>query len=223
MTQGVFITGTDTEVGKTYYACHLLAALDQQGVRTAAMKPVASGARMIGGELQNDDALVLQQAMNVTLPYARVNPYCFAPAIAPHLAAADAGVEIALANLQQHYQVLRGEARVTVVEGVGGWYTPLNATHSVADLAVALELPVILVVGLRLGCINHALLSAQSIQHSGARLIGWVANVMHAGMPRYEDNIDAIAQRIQVPLRDILLPGSVEKIIQPVSVAGFID
>jgi len=223
MTQGVFITGTDTGSGKTYYACRLLVSLQQAGVRAAAMKPVAAGAQWLHGELQNDDALKLQQAMNVKLPYAQINPYCFAPAIAPHLAAADAGIEIDIVKLQQGYQAISGVADMTVVEGVGGWQTPLNATQTVADLAVALQLPVILVVAMRLGCVNQALLSAQSIRDSGARLIGWVANIMQTEMQRCEDNIQAIAQRIDVPLRDILLPVTDKKTEQHVCVDGLFD
>ncbi len=204
MIDGVFITGTDTGVGKTLYSQLLLHSLNAAGLRTAAMKPVASGARLCGAELRNADALVLQQTANTPFPYAQCNPYCFAPPIAPHLAAEQAGVQIEVAVIQQAYNQLRKQADILVVEGVGGWLVPMNQQHTVADLVQAMQLPVILVVGLRLGCINHALLTAENIRQRGVHLIGWVANMVDTEMEYSHENIQALAQRIPAPLLDVI-------------------
>ncbi len=201
---GVFITGTDTEVGKTHYSCRLLRTLNKQGKSTAAMKPVASGAEYVDARLRNDDALQLLGAANTTTDYATCNPYCFEPAIAPHLAARQAGQCIELDVIAEHFLQLEQQADITIVEGVGGWQVPLNESDCVADLALRLRLPVILVVGLRLGCINHSLLSAQAIIDSGLELLGWVANGIEKDFPMLEENIAAIEQRLPVPCLDIL-------------------
>ncbi|HID49834.1 MAG TPA: dethiobiotin synthase, partial [Chromatiales bacterium] len=150
---GVFITGTDTGVGKTVYACGLLRSLGRAGVRATGMKPVASGADRIDGEWRNADALALLEAAPQPVPYARCNPCCFEPAIAPHIAARQAGREIDLGGIGEAWRQLRDIAEFVVVEGVGGWQVPLNDNQTVADLARLLQLPVILVVGIRLGCI----------------------------------------------------------------------
>lgn len=204
MIDGVFITGTDTDVGKTVYSQLLLQSLNAAGLRTAAMKPLASGAELCDGELRNADALMLQQTANTTFSYAQCNPYCFAPAIAPHLAATQAGVKIEFAVIQQAYTQLQKQADITVVEGVGGWLVPMDQQHTVADLVQAMHLPVILVVGLRLGCINHALLTAESIIQRGIPLIGWVANVIDPNMMYLQENIQTIAQRVRAPLLDVI-------------------
>ena len=200
----VFITGTDTEVGKTFYSERLLRSLNAQGVATAAMKPLASGAEVHDGKLRNADALILQQASNTSFPYELCNPYCFEAAVAPHLAARQAGIRIDKNVILQAYEQLQQQADVTVVEGVGGWLVPLDEDQTVADLVQAMELPVVLVVGMRLGCINHALLTAENIKQRGVPLLGWVANVMDPNMSHLNENIESIAKRIQAPLLDII-------------------
>jgi dethiobiotin synthetase len=204
MIKGFFITGTDTEVGKTWCTLGLMAALQQQGKTVVAMKPVASGCERTAEGLRNDDALRLQAQASVALPYESINPYAFEPAVAPHIAAAQSGITLHIDTIIENFRQLREKADITLVEGVGGWQVPLNEEESVADLARALGLPVILVVGLRLGCINHALLSAESIRASGCALAGWIANCNDPAMPEKQTNIDAIIQRIATPLLGIV-------------------
>ena len=199
-TRGIFVTGTDTEVGKTYVSCALLDMLKRQGVRTTAMKPVASGAEKIKGQYVNEDALRLQQAANVDAPYAQVNPYVFPEAIAPHIAAARAGVNVDFETIKQSFQSLAELSDFILVEGVGGWLVPLNPQQTVADLVKMLDLPVLLVVGMRLGCINHALLSVNAIKQSGARLQGWIANKVQGNYPCVNENIETIKQYVDAPL-----------------------
>ncbi len=198
--KGYFVTGTDTGVGKTWVSLAIMARLQQQGLTVVGMKPVASGCERIAGRLCNEDALLIQQQGSLTLPYDTINPYAFAPAIAPHLAAEQAGVLIEPGRLKQVYQQLAQDAEWVVVEGAGGWLVPLGADFSIAELARSLGLPVILVVGLRLGCISHALLSAQAIRASGCTLHGWIANTLDPTMPCLEENIRSIAERIEAPL-----------------------
>lgn len=200
MIRGWFITGTDTGVGKTEAALALMAAVQARGLRVVAMKPVASGAVTTGQGLRNEDALRLQQQASVRLAYERVNPYVFAPPIAPHLAAAVAGVTIDIAAIARDYGVLSSAADVTVVEGAGGWLVPLNARQTMADLAARLRLPVILVVGMRLGCLNQALLSAAAILQSGQQLAGWIANEMSPAMEFLAENVASLQQRLPAPL-----------------------
>ena len=199
MKQGYFITGTDTGVGKTRIATALLTAFNARGFSTAAMKPVATGCNNTAQGLRNDDALALQQHASLQLSYEQVNPYAFEPAIAPHLAAAQAGQTIDVARIKQGFDILSVQADVVIVEGVGGWLVPLNADATVADLAYDLKLPVILVVGLRLGCLSHALLTAQSIEQSGLMFTGWIANVIDPAMQCIEENIEALRERIATP------------------------
>lgn len=194
--RGLFICGTDTGVGKTYISTWLIRTLRDAGMRVAGMKPVASGARIVNGELINDDALQLQQAANVQCTYATVNPYCFAPAIAPHLAAQETGTEIDIDFIEQNYRKLSAQADVVIVEGVGGWSVPINDTQTMADVVSVLQLPVIMVVGMRLGCLNHALLTAQAIAQSGNRLAGWIANVIEPDMARLDANIASLEARL---------------------------
>lgn len=198
MTQGFFVTGTDTEVGKTVISVGLINALQQQGLKVAAMKPVASGCQMTADGLRNEDALALQQAADIKTDYQTINPYAFAPAIAPHIAAGQAGVEIDLTKLLRQFQQLQNIADAVVVEGAGGWLVPLNAGQSIADLAVKINLPVVLVVAIKLGCINHALLTAGSIRASGLKLAGWVANDF-LGDSQHNAIIDSINSRINAP------------------------
>lgn len=201
---GFFVTGTDTEIGKTWCSLGLIARLQQEGYTVSAMKPVASGCDRTAEGLRNDDALKLQAQASTQLPYDRVNPYAFEPAIAPHIAAAEAGVAIEPQSIVERCAELSSKSDYCVVEGVGGWQVPLGDNTSVAGLAAALGLPVILVVGLRLGCINHALLSAESIRASGCRLAGWIANNVTPEMERQEGNIQAIGQRIDAPLLGVV-------------------
>ncbi len=197
-----FVTGTDTGVGKTHAACALVRRIGRQGYRVAGLKPVASGCEDLGEGLRNEDALALMAAANVDLPYEQVNPYAFEPAIAPHLAAAQAGVRIdpgAIAGV-----VADVEADWLIVEGAGGWSVPLGEDLMFADLARVVCEEVILVVGLRLGCINHALLSAEQVARDGFRLAGWVANTLDPGMPMLRENIRAIRSRLAAPLLGVL-------------------
>jgi dethiobiotin synthetase len=198
--RGYFITGTDTDVGKTWVTAGLLQAFNDQGLRTIAMKPVASGCETIDGQLRNADAGCLMRHMSAQADYRQVNPYTFAPAIAPHIAAGQAGQHIDLETIQQTAARLAERADLLLVEGVGGWQVPLNDTQTVADLATRLQLPVIMVVAIKLGCLNHALLTAQSIKASGLPLAGWVANMAEAADPTAQENIVALQQRLDSPM-----------------------
>ncbi|MDX1251354.1 MAG: dethiobiotin synthase [Gammaproteobacteria bacterium] len=200
MTRGFFITGTDTEVGKTWVAAVLLAALKARGHTTAAMKPVSAGCIETPEGLRNEDALILQRHATLALPYERINPYAFAPPIAPHIAAARIGQRIDIAPIKTIFHSIAPQADYMIVEGAGGWRVPLNERETIADLAKALDLPVILVVGMRLGCINHALLSCESITGHGVKLAGWVANSILPDFAELEENIDTLRHRIDAPL-----------------------
>jgi dethiobiotin synthetase len=204
MTQALFVTGTDTGVGKTRIAAALCHALAGRGLRVAAMKPVASGCASTPAGLRNEDALVLLAAMNVHAEYAEVNPYAFAPAIAPHIAAREAGVEVDFEVLDRAYDRLQLRAQVLIVEGAGGWLAPLDASRGFADLAVRWRMDVILVVGMRLGCLNHALLTLESIERRGLRLRGWVANCIDPEFERVPENISSLQSRISAPCVGIL-------------------
>lgn len=200
MAQAFFITGTDTDAGKTSVATGLLCAAKQQGCSTLAMKPVASGCDMSTEGLRNSDALALIAQSTVQLPYTQINPYAFAPAIAPHIAAQEAGAELSVAGLYRAAQViLQEQADFTVIEGAGGWRVPISATEFLSDFAIALQLPVILVVGVKLGCINHALLSAQAILSDGLKLAGWVANVVDPNCARLAENLATLQQLMPAP------------------------
>lgn len=201
---GLFITGTDTEVGKTQVACLLIKVLAAAGYQVSGMKPVASGAHWVAQQLLNDDALRLQQSANVELDYSLINPYVFEAAISPHIAAADAGIEIALEKISDCHTQIQSQAQVVIVEGVGGWYAPLGSNCSVADLAQTLKLPVILVVGLRLGCLNHARLTMEAIQTSGLPVAGWIANQIDKDFQRVEDNLASLQQIIDAPLLGVV-------------------
>lgn len=193
---GLFVTGTDTGVGKTRVAVALIHALRAQGLRVAAMKPVAAGCAP--GEL-NDDVRALVQASNVAADLRDINPYSFEPPIAPHLAALQAGAAIELPVIVAAYARLAAAADVVVVEGAGGWRVPLNEREEMADLAHALGLPIVLVVALRLGCLNHALLTAESIAHRRLPWAGWVGNQIDPSMACQAANLDALRARLPVP------------------------
>jgi dethiobiotin synthetase len=197
--RGVFVTGTDTGVGKTLVASGLLHGLTRRGLRTAGMKPVATGCVRTPEGLRNDDALCLARNASATADYAEINPYAFEPAIAPHLAATDAGVRMDLDRIAHAFNGLARRADRIVVEGVGGWRVPINERDDVADLAVRLGLPVVLVVGVRLGCLNHARLTAAAIAQSGSSWAGWVASCIDAQMPWLRENLDALEQLLPAP------------------------
>ena len=200
MTAAFFVTGTDTEIGKTTIAAGLLHAARLAGLSTAAAKPVASGCVQTEDGLRNDDALALLGECTVPLHYNEVNPLAFEPAIAPHLAAREAGVLLDVAALHGPVgAILAKQADFTLIEGAGGWRVPLAGQATLSDLAVALGLPVILVVGVRLGCINHALLSAEAIVRDGLQLAGWVANLVDPHTARLEDNLATLADRLPAP------------------------
>lgn len=204
MGQSYFVTGTDTGVGKTYIASALVRHFVVSGKNTVGMKPVASGCELSEhgiwqGQLVNDDVVALYEASNVKAPLELINPYHFAPAIAPHIAAEKVGVAINLDLIVRSYHTLAEMAEVVVVEGAGGFFVPLNHEQTLADLAVRLNLPVILVVGMRLGCINHALLTVEAIRARGLQLAGWVANQIEADMPMFEENLASLRQRIEAP------------------------
>jgi dethiobiotin synthetase len=195
-----FITGTDTDVGKTQIACALLHQARQAGLSTAAVKPVAAGCDLVSGRLLNDDALQLQAQCRPALAYQAVNPVAFAAPIAPHIAAAEQGVSLTVADLAPACQrVLKGGADLTLVEGAGGWRVPLSANETLADLAAALALPVVVVVGVRLGCINHALLTFEAIARDGLTVAGWVANIIDPNTSRLEANIATLKHQIPSP------------------------
>ena len=216
MNQAYFLTGTDTEIGKTFITCALLHRARQHGLKAAGIKPVAAGTDAAG---RNEDVERIRAASGVVLPPEVVNPYCFAPAIAPHLAAAEAGVAIDFARIAAACSASRQQTDLLIVEGVGGFRVPLGVDRDSADLAVTLGLPVILVVGLRLGCINHALLTAEAIAARGLQLAGWVANRIDPDMLRAEDNIAALRERLGAPLL-----GSVPRIAgsDPAATASFL-
>ena len=196
---GLYVTGTDTGIGKTLASSALLHALRAQGRRAVGMKPVASGCERVDGAWRNADALALQQASDPSPAYADLNPYALPLPLAPELAARDAGIVVELAPLQAAYARLAAQADTVVVEGVGVWAAPLSATLDQADLVRALGLPVVMVVGLRLGCLNHAYLTARAIAADGCRLVGWIASEVDPEMARIDDNVALLASRLGTP------------------------
>lgn len=199
MTRGYFVTGTDTGVGKTLVSAALLHLLAARQKKVIGMKPVASGCRKTSEGLRNDDAEMLMAASTVKADYKDVNPYAFEPAIAPHLAAKEASVKIELQIILDHFERLQQSADAVVVEGVGGWMVPLGRIITGEHLAKTLGLPVILVVGVRLGCLNHALVTARAIEAAGLRLSGWVANLVDPAMERVNDNLHTLEKRLAAP------------------------
>ncbi|PPU77894.1 dethiobiotin synthase [Xanthomonas cucurbitae] len=194
-----YVTGTDTGIGKTMASTAVLHALRARGHTAVGMKPVASGcARTLQG-WRNEDALALQAASDPQPEYATLNPYALPAPLAPELAAADVGVTLSLAPIAHAFAQLRAQAQMVVVEGVGGWAAPLSADLDQADLVRALQLPVVLVVGVRLGCINHARLSAAAIAADGLDCVGWIANEVDPQMERVEENIAMLGQRLAMP------------------------
>lgn len=205
-----FVTGTDTEVGKTYSTCALLHRARQLGLSAAGLKPVAAGTDASG---RNEDVEAIRAAAMVSLPERTLNTYLLQPPIAPHIAAREAGIEIRFAPIQAALEAARqqaGDNGLVLVEGAGGFRIPLGPDGDSADLAVALNLPVILVVGMRLGCINHALLTVEAIAARGLPLAGWIANTMDPAMGRFDDNLQTLTELIPAPLLGVIphgLPG----------------
>lgn len=202
--KGYFVTGTDTSVGKTWAACGLITALRRGGWRVIGMKPVASGCRQTLQGPRNDDALRLQAVSTVEMPYDSINPYALEPPISPHIAAAEAGVEIDFDRIRALAEALALHADCLIIEGVGGWAAPLGRNGDVAALAVSLQLPVILVVGIRLGCLNHAFLSARAIAATGLPLAGWVANLIDPHTERVSAVLDTLQQGLAVPCLGVM-------------------
>ena len=197
MSESVFITGTDTGVGKTYVAVKLMQQYIAQGHKVIGMKPIAAGCEMIDGIWQNEDVAKLMAASNVQAPREWVNPYCFDEPIAPHIAAAKHGVQIDMAEIQQAYENLKSLADIVVVEGAGGLLVPIDDQCTMADIALALNLPVIMVVSIKLGCLNHTLLTVEALKARQIRLSGWVANII-APLEYAWQNIESLQQRLHM-------------------------
>ncbi|HKY03005.1 MAG TPA: dethiobiotin synthase [Burkholderiales bacterium] len=197
MKRGVFVTGTDTGIGKTLVACALLHAYRRAGLSAVGMKPVAAGCDAEG---RNEDVEALRAASGVDVTMKLTCPYLLKDAVAPHIAAQREDRRIALQTTLDCFRELAGQAEAVVIEGVGGFLVPLNERENAGDLAVALGLPVVLVVGLRLGCLNHALLTQEAVESRGLRMAGWVANRIDPHMARAEENIDALRLRLRAPL-----------------------
>ena len=220
MSQGFFITGTDTEVGKTRVTLAIMAALQAQEKQVVGMKPIASGCRETEQGLCSDDAMQLIQQSSSKQEYSLVNPYAFAPPIAPHIAAQKTGVIIDMEQILSAYRTLQSKSDVVVVEGVGGWRVPLGDNSTLGDMVKLLGLPVIMVVGLRLGCINHALLTAEAIITDGNDMIGWVANQVEQDYADMEATLDTLRARLKAPLIGML---DYEPVLQIASLSGAID
>lgn len=231
----LFITGTDTDVGKTVIATGLLAAGNKAGLRTAAIKPVAAGCEQHtagsnehaagsneqSAGLQNDDALQLQAASSHQLPYQQVNPVALKAAVAPHIAAAEEGKTLNASRLVGYCRGLSLlPVDMLVVEGAGGWRVPLNPRETLADVAIELNCSVVIVVGLRLGCINHALLTAEAVRRDGLQIAGWVGNIIDPDMPRLDENIATLKLLINEPCLGVVprLPD-----LTPEQVSGYLS
>ncbi|MFW5386370.1 dethiobiotin synthase [Yersinia sp. 2542 StPb PI] len=226
MTKRWFITGTDTDVGKTVASCALLQTAAQQGYRTAGYKPVASGSQMTPDGLRNSDALALQANSSAALSYSQVNPLTFLEATSPHIASASEGLEIDLSILSQGLQQLEHSAEWILVEGAGGWFTPLSPQATFADWVLREQLPVIMVVGIKLGCINHALLTALAIRQAGLKLVGWIANEVIPAGGRQVEYMATLTQMISAPRLGVvpyLTDLDVYPITQRRDLGGYLD
>ena len=196
-----FITGTDTDAGKTFAMCCLLQAANKQGLSTAAVKPIAAGGILTNEGIKNEDALQLQNVCSLSLDYEEINPVCLKQAIAPHIAAVQEQLAIKAGDLAEYCQkVINQKADLTLIEGVGGWMVPLNQQEYISDMVKVLNIPVILVVGMKLGCLNHALLTVKAIQEDGLILHGWIANQLDPDMPVFEENLNTLQAKIEAPL-----------------------
>ena len=199
MKPGFFVTGTDTGCGKTEITLSLMHQLQQSGLMVQGMKPIAAGAEQTPQGLCNGDAIRIQQQCSLEIPYQQVNPFVYAPPIAPHLAADEAGRAIDITVIMSAFLQLIGASDRVIVEGAGGWRVPIGGDMTLADLAVMLNLPVILVVGMKLGCINHAILTAESIRQAGLTLHGWVANQIDPEMQAREGNLKTLNKWLYAP------------------------
>lgn len=217
---GWFVTGTDTDCGKTTIATALVLKARQASMSVAVMKPVSSGCELTADGLRNADAVALMTASGSAARYEQVNPYAFAPPIAPHLAAAQAGIMLDRQRLVRGAQAAAAGCDVLVVEGAGGWRVPLGDDWDMADLAVDIGLPVILIVGLKLGCLNHALLTAEAIHRDGCKLAGWVGNAIDPAMAEQADNLSTLTARLPAPCLGVVphLPGA-----SPDALATYLD
>ena len=216
----LFITGTDTDIGKTVIATGFLAAANQAGLRTAAIKPIAAGCELTEQGMTNTDALQLQAAASHQLSYQQINPVALEPAIAPQIAANEAGKRLSAARLTGFCRGLSLlPVDLVVLEGAGGWRVPINERETLADVARELNCAVVIVVGMRLGCLNHTLLTIEAIRRDGLKIAGWVANIIDPDMPRLDENIDTLKQRIAEPCL-----GTVPKLkdISPQQVAEYL-
>lgn len=204
--KGFFIVGTDTGVGKTVVSTALLIMLARQGFKTTAIKPIASGCLLTPSGLRNDDALTLQKYATHKIDYAQTNPFAFAEPIAPHIAAAKSNTELTVAEIliKTTHTTSSNNIDYIVIEGAGGLYVPLNNQETMIDLIKAYNYPVILVVGIKLGCINHALLTLESIHNANIKIAGWIANVIDPNMQYIDENVDSIKQRVNLPLLGVI-------------------
>ncbi|MFC4698933.1 dethiobiotin synthase [Glaciecola siphonariae] len=200
--KSVFISGTDTDVGKTFVSRLLLQKLNKRGKRTIGFKPISAGCIETADGLRNDDALILQSASLIDAEYQHVNPIAFKPAIAPHIAAEEINQPLSLGDLQSHYeQIKQYNADLTLIEGAGGWRLPINNRGQfLSDFVIQNQIPVILVVGMRLGCLNHALLTHQAIENDQLDCVGWIANQLSCDMPYYEENLAALNKLLPAPM-----------------------
>jgi dethiobiotin synthetase len=205
---GIFIAGTDTAVGKTRIATAMVRALVETGLKVAVMKPVAAGAEATSEGLRNDDAQALIKASNVSAQYEWVNPYCARLAASPHISCSEDGIVVDPVLIRARFDFLAAQADVVAVEGAGGWYAPVSDTLTMSDVACALALPVVLVVGLRLGCLSHALLTVEAIERQGLTLAGWVANQVQPRFEHARENILTLQRRLPAPLLETVLFGA---------------
>lgn len=205
--RSIFVTGTDTEIGKTVVASGIVRAANLAGKNAVGLKPVAAGCDKVDGKLRNEDAMSLIDAANLKLPYETVNPIALAPAIAPHIAAEQANLSISASILKLHYErnlVEDLRLDLAVYEGAGGWFVPLNDYETFQDFVLAMQLDVVLVVGMKLGCINHALLTERAIKTSGLSFVGWVANFAEPAMDVANENLETLMQRLGAPLLGVV-------------------
>ena len=202
--KGYFITGTDTDAGKKFVTCALINKFQQEDYSVMAIKPIAAGCELVDGQWVNDDALLMQQMMASRVDYLQINPATLTSAIAPHIAAEEQGLKYTVEQLSNLCKIKRYDTDVTLVEGAGGWLVPLNDNETLADFAQHEQLEVILVVGMKLGCINHALLTVQSILAAGMTLVGWIANSPETEMNKFEQNIESLRTRIKAPLLGVI-------------------
>ncbi|WP_297574758.1 dethiobiotin synthase [uncultured Deefgea sp.] len=216
-----FVTGTDTDVGKTVASAQLIRGFVNAGFKTVGMKPAASGCIRSGDILINADVEMHRAASNVQAPAALCSPYLFEPAISPHIAAQEAGVVIDLQHLKNCAQQLTTLADRVIIEGAGGWFAPLSTQATIADLATILQAPVIMVVGMRLGCLNHAMLTAKAIEQQGLTLAGWIANPVDPLFSRYDENLAHLKQQLAAPLLAELsyTPEATNAAISPTAIA----